>query len=115
MSARDGHVRARKTAFHIASQAQQVRHERFACPGIGGGEFRLGHQQHVAAVPAEDAPVQDLSVAEARLQWQDLGQHQRAHANRISGDDVLEHHPFRPSELAPHHREEFAHLGRFEL
>src|SRR5439155_10660174 len=62
-----------------------------------------------------NAAILDLSITEGDLQRHDLVQDERAAAYRVHGDNTLKHHAFRPAELAPHYREEFAHPSGVDL
>ena len=115
VSARDGDVNAGEFFLHVPHGLHQLLHERCARPGICGRQFWFGHHQDVPPVAARDAAIHDLRVAKTGLQRQHLRHHERAHADGICGDDILEHHAFRPAQLAAHHGEEVAHGSGFEF
>ncbi len=115
MPACDRDVNTGKLLFHFVRHAQQVLHNRVTLAGICRGKFRLDQEQDVTSITARDATVHDLRVPEAGLQRHDFVDNERAHADRIRGDDILEHHAFRPGEFTAHVGEMFAHGGGFEL
>ena len=89
MSAGNCDVDAGEPVFHFPGQSEEVRHQRRTLSGVGGRKSRFGQQQHMTAIPADDPAVEQLRPAKTGLQWQPLGQDQRAHAHRIGRDDLL--------------------------
>jgi len=115
MAAGDRDVNAGKFFLHGVRHSQQIGHERLAFARVRRSEFRLGQDQHVPSVAARDAAIDNLRLAEAALQWHDFAHYERAAADGVGGNNVLEHHPFRPGEFAAHYREELAHFDGVEL
>ena len=54
----------------------------------------------MAVIAAGEAAIFHVGIAETSLERDDLGEDERTHADRIGGDDVLEHHAFRAGEAA---------------
>ena len=115
MTAGDGDVRAGKISFRLTPRLKHCAHHASAVLGISRRTDRLGHDQDVTAVAAHQATVFHMRAAEAGLQRQHFRHHQRAHADGIGRDDILQNHSFRPGEFTPHHGEKFADGIRLNL
>ena len=108
VAAGDGDMDAGEIFFNRVGHAQHFGHQHGALLGIRRGKIWFGHQQNVSSVAAGQSAVLDVRAAKTRLQRQHLGDHQRAHADGVGGDDILENHALRPGQLAADGGEIFA-------
>ena len=115
VSASNGDVDAGKIFFNVICRAQHFGDKNGAAFGIRRRKIRLGHQQYMTAIAARQSSVLDVRAAKSGLQGQHFGDHQRAHADRVGGDDVFQDHSFRPGELAAFLGEKIADEIRFQF
>ncbi len=115
MTTGDRHLRSWESRLDLIGQPDHLVDERPVLAGIRRRKPGLGHHENVSPVTADDPPVNHLRVTESRLQRHDLVQQQFTHPHGVSGHDVLQDHPFRPCELAPHHTQVLTDTFLLEL